>query len=658
MDDRTAGNQAAAHQAAANQAASNRAAANQAAEGRAAGEHAAEESKGTSERWFDASWTKVHPLSPIVRGGLAVIAIPGIFLSYNWQSWMDAWEAFRSGEIQRNVESNPTPFLLGAGGVLLVIALIFSSFVLSWWFTRYKITSDHVMVKSGIFVRQHRQARIDRVQAVDLRQPLLARLTGLAELKFEVAEGDGTAATLAFLKKTQAEELRSEIMDRASGRGEPLTAAEGAGQAHGDAGLGPAGPDYADPDHAYPGHAEPAQSYDPFSAQYPYSSAQYPYAAGPTSESHGTARQDRLIAKVPTGRLIGSVLSGWGTVFVLVILVTGMVAVGIGLAVGSDADSVSIWAVLTGVGLPAVIPMGLAAVTIYYQQFSSGFGFTSTATSSGLRVRYGLLETTNQTIPPGRVQALQIQQPVLWRPFKWFRIVVTVAGYGIGEKRSVLLPVGRLDDVMVTAAEMFPDLQVENPEEVFTAGLTGTGTELGYTEVPRRARFFDPIVRRRRGFRTTPTALMFRDGRASRQLTMIPHERIQSLSLTQGPLQRRRSIADIFIHSPAGPFAAKLKNQDLDAVKDLFEYESDHAAQARRYSDRNQWMRPEELREFERKAAEALAAPDAAAAGESPVSTIPTDPTVPDHAAEPLHHTGPENPASPQTHQEQDPRDR
>ncbi|WP_258933952.1 PH domain-containing protein [Nesterenkonia pannonica] len=45
------------------------------------------------------------------------------------------------------------------------------------------------MVKSGVFVRQHRQARIDRVQSVDLRQPLLARFTRLAELKFEVAEG-------------------------------------------------------------------------------------------------------------------------------------------------------------------------------------------------------------------------------------------------------------------------------------------------------------------------------------------------------------------------------------------------------------------------------------------------------------------------------------
>jgi len=574
---------------------------------------------GESERWFDASWTKVHPLSPIVRGGLAVVAIPGILLSYNWQTWVDAWEAFRSGEIQRSVESNPQPFLLGGLGVLLIIVLIFAGFALSWWFTRYKITAEHVMVKSGILVRQHRQARIDRVQAVDLRQPLLARITGLAELKFEVAEGDGTAATLAFLKRSQAEEIRSEIMDRAAGKGAPLAEVNQPEDGH----------------HPSPAPATHGDFADPTYGQ----------------SSQDFAQPDRQIAKVPPGRLIGSVLTGWGTVLLSFILVLGLIFLAIAVVTegfGEGNGAAQVWAIFGAAILPAALPLGIAAATVYYQQFSSGFGFTSTATTAGLRIRYGLLETTNQTIPPGRIQAIQVQQPVMWRPFGWFKIVVTVAGYGTGEKRSVLLPVGKLDDVMATAAEMFPDLQVENPEEVFTAGLVGQGTDLDFTEVPRRARFFDPIVRRRRGFRTTPAVLMFRDGRASRRLTMIPHERVQSLSTHQGPLQRRREIADIFIHSPAGPFQARLKNQDLQAVKDLFEYESEHAAQARRYSDRNHWMRPEELQEFERKAAEAVAPVsgepnpgDHTVAAES----LAADPAIaPSPAADPSHPVYPDHP--------------
>ncbi|WP_198345982.1 PH domain-containing protein, partial [Nesterenkonia alkaliphila] len=171
-----------------------------------------------AEGWFDETWTKVHPLSPLVRGWVTIVAIPVAFFGYNWQMWTDLWGAWRSGELAENLQANPTPYLIGGGAFLALALLIFVGFTLSWWFTRYKVTEEHVMVKSGIFVRQHRQARIDRVQAVDLRQPLLARIAKLAELRFEVAEGDGTAATLAFLRKHEAEQLRAEIMDRAAGR--------------------------------------------------------------------------------------------------------------------------------------------------------------------------------------------------------------------------------------------------------------------------------------------------------------------------------------------------------------------------------------------------------------------------------------------------------
>ena len=170
-----------------------------------------------------------------------------------------------------------------------------------------------------------------------------------------------------------------------------------------------------------------------------------------------------------------------------------------------------------------------------------------------------------------------------------------MAGYGL-DSRSTLLPVGRREDVMTMAAEMFPDLQIPNPEEMFIEGLTGTGVQRGFTEVPARARIFDPVVRRRRGFFATPAALMIRDGRLSRRLTMVPHERIQSSSLHQGPFARMTRIATLQLHLPSGPFQARIKNQDLQAAKDLFELEAGQAA----VTDRNQWMLPEELREFEK----------------------------------------------------------
>ena len=562
-----------------------------AAEG-AAPAQPAEPVEPPAEKWFDESWTKVHPLSPFVRGWLTIVGIPAIIFGYNWELWADIWQAWRSGELTAGLEQNPTPYLIGAGVFMLLVMLIFGGYVLSWWFTRYQVTDEHVMVKSGIFVRQHRQARIDRVQAVDLRQPLLARITRLAELRFEVAEGDGTAATLAFLKKDQAEELRTEIMDRAAGRSSASDAET--------SGARPVGPASA-ADHSSAGqdstdHAQTADGAAPIGAAGDDAAENADRGVvAPAAAPVRPGVQERVIAQVPVGRLIGSVLVGAGTIIFLVLLtVWGLILGGIALFSENSFDEV-----MGGISIPVVLPLVIAAVFSYYNDFSSGFRFTATMTAAGLRLKYGLLETNTQTVPPGRVQAIQIQQPMLWRPFGWFKVVVTVAGYGL-DSRSTLLPVGRREDVMTMAAEMFPDLQIPNPEEMLIEGLTGTGVQRGFTEVPARARIFDPLVRRRRGFFATPAALMIRDGRLSRRLTMVPHERIQSSSLHQGPFARMARIATLQLHLPSGPFQARIKNQDLQAAKDLFELEAGQAAVARRMTDRNQWMLPEELREFEK----------------------------------------------------------
>lgn len=557
-----------------------------------AAESSAEE-PSENEAWFDETWTKVHPLSPLVRGWVTIVAIPVAFFTYSWGAIEEVWNAWRSGELMENLQSNPTPYLIGGGAFLALAVIIFVGFTLSWWFTRYKVTEEHVMVKSGIFVRQHRQARIDRVQAVDLRQPLLARFAKLAELRFEVAEGDGTAATLAFLRKHEAEQLRADIMDRAAGRA-PETEEHPAEQAQYD-------------------DAAVAQSSSPHPSPAAGSGAEeVPVGAeldagGVVPSSGGPAQQgipERLITRIPVGRLIGSMLVG-GATLVFILFFLGVLVVGSAMAFGFAMFSdQSLGDALGEIDLPFLIPILIAAVVAFWGQIQGGWKFTATMTGAGLRLKYGLTTTNTQTVPPGRVQAIQIQQSLLWRPFGWYKVVVTVAGYGL-DSRSTLLPVGKMEDVMALAAEMFPDLKIENPEQMFVHGLRGRGTQLGFSQVPSRARAFDPIVRRRRGFFVTPSTLMVRDGRLSRRLIMVPHERIQSTGLEQGPLARLAKVATLRIHLPAGPINVWVRNQDQQQIRELFEQESGYAAVARRMTDRNQWMMPEELREFEKLVSEA-----------------------------------------------------
>jgi putative membrane protein len=83
--------------------------------------------------------------------------------------------------------------------------------------TRFAIDDEAVYLHSGVLFRQQRKARLDRLQAVDIVQPVLARILGLAELKLEVAGGQGSAVSLAFLKEGDAAALRAELLARAAG---------------------------------------------------------------------------------------------------------------------------------------------------------------------------------------------------------------------------------------------------------------------------------------------------------------------------------------------------------------------------------------------------------------------------------------------------------
>ena len=145
------------------------------------------------------------------------------------------------------------PWLLLGGGALLLLTVL--GFVLSWYFTRYQVAEGYVRVNTGFLFKQQRQARLDRVQAIDVVQPLLARIFGLAELRFEVADAGESAVHLAYLRADEARQLRATILARASGAsGRDAVAGAGAGAAGGRR-RGGAGTDRADRAAVAPGWA-------------------------------------------------------------------------------------------------------------------------------------------------------------------------------------------------------------------------------------------------------------------------------------------------------------------------------------------------------------------------------------------------------------------
>ncbi len=466
----------------------------------------------------DGEWLRVHPASPFVRGWVALAAIAFFFGRDLFERSLQGQPVFEEGFDRR------APWLLGGGAVVLAVAVL--GFVLTWYFTKYQVSANYVRVNSGLLFRQHRQARLDRVQAIDLVQPLLARIFGLAELKFEVADAGESAVRLAYLKIADARQLRATILARASG------AVAGAGSGTGYVG--------------------------------------------------GLGAPELPVLAVPPSRLIGSLLLSEQS---FVIVAGGAASV----VLSALMDNRAFYFYL--------VPAALGLAASYWNFFNKGYNFTAAISPDGIRLRYGLLDTQAQTLPPGRIQAVKIAQPPLWRPFGWYRMQVNVAGYGTsgnaveGNTRTILLPVGKFPDVLAMLSLVLPDPGTNHPEAVFAAGLGGFGTDGGFVTTPRRAWLLAPIAWRRNGFAATDTALLIRSGRWWRELVVVPHQRTQSMALHQGPLARRFRVADLVLHTTAGPVAPRLTQAGLDEARQLFDEQSARARLARKRQTTEQWLR-------------------------------------------------------------------
>lgn len=450
-------------------------------------------------------------MTPVVRGWTVIVVVLFLVLQNSVENFENLGEA---ADLARGVG-----LLWLLGGVAVVLLVVGLYCWVAWRVTRYAIGTDAVHLRKGIVFRQQKQARLDRLQAVDIVQPLLARAFSLAELKLEVAGGAGSGVAIGFLRRAEADALRAELLARAAG----VDVAEG-----GEAPVAP----------------------------------------------------ERVLYEVPFATTFGSVLRSFVTP-VLLLLVVGVV-----VAVAVTSSAAPIFSLL-----PALFGFG----GYVFQRLVSEANFVGAVSPDGIRSRSGLLETRSQTIPPGRVQAIRMRQPLLWRRKDWWRVDVTVAGYVLGtdtkEVSTLLLPVGPRATAFDALWLVLPDLGVEDPLALLATGLDGQGPEGGFTTSPRSARWLDPLTWRRNGYAVAGRCLVIRRGRLTRSLTLVPHERTQSLALQQGPWQRRLGLASVALHVTLGPVQASVHHLASREAARLLDEQDDRARSARRAEGPAQWMR-------------------------------------------------------------------
>jgi putative membrane protein len=427
------------------------------------------------------SWHRLHPLSPVVRGGRATILAFIVLIPI----------AFGGDTL-----SHETP-------QLAIVAVITLAGVVAWLVTRWRIEDDDLRIETGLLRRQSLRFPLAQVQAIDVVRPGLARLFRVAELRLRMAGSSGATARLAYVAEHEVEPLRDQLLALARG-------------------------------------------------------ARHEAAPALAADQEPVAPEEHVLATVGTGPLVASILlENWWLVAVL----AGLLA---GFAVSPHTVSRD----LGGGGFIWAVSMA----TFIWRRFNQQYRLTVAEGPDGLHLRGGLVALTAEVIRPGRVQAVRLVEPLLWRPLDWCRVEVDIAGRqrrkGEGEAERgqlhVLVPVGKRALGMELVDRLLPD----RPREL--------------SRPPRRAFWKSPFRYRALSWGRTDTCVATTSGRLRRVTCWVPLEKVQSLRHVQGPLQRRLRLASVHVDTAGRAAHATLRDRDVaEATRALADL-TDLARAARR----------------------------------------------------------------------------
>ncbi|MFG3152159.1 PH domain-containing protein [Streptomyces sp. NPDC048219] len=424
---------------------------------------------------------RLHPVTPLRRAWAPVAVIVG-------------WAVHDPDQAQRQLTRLTTTTLLIGLAVLIPAAALYG--FLTWWFTHFAVTDAELRIRTGLLFRRTAHIRLERIQAIDVTQPLLARVAGVAKLKLDVI-GTAKKDELAFLGAAEARALRAELLARAAG------------------------------------------------------------FAPETAHEVGEAPSRHLL-RVPPGVLAVSLLltgATWGTLAAAVVVPTLL-----------WSATHSLWTVLA-----TVVPLLGAAGASSVGRFVGEYDWTVAESPDGLRIDHGLLDRAHETVPPGRVQTVRIVEPLLWRRLGWVRVELDVAG----SSNSVLLPVAPREIAESVVGRVLPGVTVPAPTAL--------------SRPPRRSRWCLPLWWRGHGLAVTDAVFAARRGLLRRRLALVPHAKVQSVRLTQGPWMRARRVADVRVDTGANrTVSARLR--DAGEAAELLRGQAERSRTGRRDALPDRWM--------------------------------------------------------------------
>ncbi|WP_166985791.1 PH domain-containing protein [Canibacter zhoujuaniae] len=487
-------------------------------------------------------WRKLHPLSPILRAGFTLLIVIGLLLANmrdlilnNLYKVLGVDDyAVEGGDPVDDALQFASHAQLGwliiTGGVLAVLLLIAFFSWLSWRFTKFRITENTIELRTGVIFRGRKETTLNRIQAVDLERPFLARVFGLTALRIGTAAGD---MQLQYLAHAEAVELRRDLLlllvekDIVSDSdvAAAVQEAEDAGVAETQSSL------LAD-------RAKDVIDQD----------------------------LDGEALKQDTGRLILGYLLKLPLIIIVLTLTGGSIV--LGFFIKDKGDSLLLL-------IPVVVPMLFVFGAQLIGALNKQWNTAVQVQERELRMRSGLTTTKSESVKLDRVHTVAVSQPLLWRIPGWYKVRIYTSGFQtVGAGRSY---------------EVMPTASASQVQQLVSWILPGRVTE---TELARVAQFakLEPLNYKaeRKAFplllwspkregaelifseKDKTPLLALRGGIAPRQTSLIKLELAQGITVASSFGHRLFGLAAVTVHCTGAVNKNTVRALDIAAAKEAF----------------------------------------------------------------------------------------
>jgi len=444
---------------------------------------------------------------------------------------------------------------IALGGTVLIVITVILSFV-QYWFFRYQITDDSILIREGVLKKSQLNIKFERIQAISTEQNVIFRAFDLVTAKFDTAGSAQQEGNLPAIKSALANSLKDRIR-----AGNKLTDTEEVPQSQSELLLTLKAADMV---------------------------------------RIGLSSDRALIFLVLLGPIFESLRNWIGTSVDDSTVLTAMDEPGFTLAGGIGVMVFVVVLLLLFLAAASII-----ATFLRYQ------GFQLRAETNALRSTGGALTKHEHAINLGKIQSLVASQNPLLRFFGCFRLQAKQASSGKpGSENQFVIPLCKADQLPMLENRIFSD-KLRSFDLRPTSGafqpiarnyLRSRFILIGLVPALIAISFDFMLLRslsltflawiplsalviltiyRKYGYATSTNGMVLRKGFLGYQTTAFLYRKVQRISITQTYMQERKGLATMRFYLASG--SAKLPYVDVHMARQLRDYvlykiESTHRA--------------------------------------------------------------------------------